>query len=391
MRTTEYLIIGAGAAGSTMGYLLRKAGKDVLTLEMLDARTKNKLCAGLLEPPAERAFFNVFGMTMDEAGLDPQPIVKLHLLCGERELVKPLPNMAADPKAAAPASQLEEKQNNFGEIIRSYLLRGGKAAARKILRHALGYGDHDVASYRALPRKRLDDYLLTRYQENGGQVLDRTTICSLDVKAHVATCIDLRTKEKFTVSYKTLIGADGAASVVRRMLTGKMQNHSLILEASVPLIREETVVEFASGAKGYSWYAPRGEDATLGCGYHELGKKDSGVCRQRLQDFAERLGLKEIKHLRGALLPKGNDVLLQPGEDVYLLGDAAGLADPFTGGGIHYAMVSAQLLTNALLGGEPYEEAMAPYVRNLGKHYGNLGIYFRTACQFISRLGKKVS
>lgn len=389
MRTTEFLIVGAGAAGSTMGYLLRKAGKDVLALEMLDAQSKNKLCAGLLEPPAERAFYNVFGITMDEAGLAPQVVPSLYLLCGERGLVKHLPNATVNAEANVP--QLEEKKTHFGEIIRGFLLRGGKAAARKILHHAAGFGEEEVVSYRVLPRKRLDDYLLNRYRESGGQLLDRTTICSLDVKAHVATCIDLRTKEKFTVSYKTLIGADGAASIVRRMLTGKMQSTALTLEASVPLIRDETVLEFTRGAKGYCWYAPRGEDATLGGGYHELGKKDSRICIQRLQEFAARMGIKEIGHLRGALLPKGNDVLLQPGEDVYLLGDAAGLVDPFTGGGIHNAMISAQALSAALLGGESYEKAMVPYIRNIEKHYGNLGIYFRAAYQFISHLGQKVS
>lgn len=388
MRTTEFLIVGAGAAGSTVGYLLRKAGKDVLALEMLDAQAKNKLCAGLLEPPAERAFFNVFGITMDEAGLAPQTVPSLYLLCGERGVVKHLPNTAFNTEVHAP--QLEEKKNSLGEIIRGYLLRGGKVAARRILHHAVGFGDDEAVSYRVLPRKRLDDYLLKRYRESGGQLLDRTTICSLDVKAHVATCIDLRTKEKFTVSYKTLIGADGAASIVRRILTGKMQNTALTLEASVSLVREETVLEFSQGAKGYCWYAPRGEDATLGCGYHELGKKDSSICRQRLQNLADRMGIKEIRHLRGALLPKGNDILLQAGEDVYLLGDAAGLVDPFTGGGIHNAMISAQVLSASLLGGEPYEKAMAPYVRNIEKHYGNLGIYFRAAYQFISHFGQKV-
>ena len=277
MRTTEFLIIGAGAAGSTIGYLLRKAGKDVLALEMLDAQAKNKLCAGLLEPPAERAFFDVFGITMDEAGLAPQSVTNLHLLCGERGVTKHLPNMAANTEMHAPES--EEKTNRFGGIIRDYLLRGGKTAVRKLLHHALGFREDETVSYRVLPRKRLDDYLLNRYRESGGQLLDRTTICSLDVKAHVAACIDLRTNEKFTVSYKTLIGADGAASIVRRMLTGKMQNTALTLEASVPLVQDETVLEFSQGAKGYSWYVPRGEDATLGCGYHELKKNDSNIHR----------------------------------------------------------------------------------------------------------------
>ena len=40
------LIVGAGLAGASLGFLLRKAGDDVLLLELLDAKEKNKLCGG---------------------------------------------------------------------------------------------------------------------------------------------------------------------------------------------------------------------------------------------------------------------------------------------------------------------------------------------------------
>ncbi|MBQ3320363.1 MAG: NAD(P)/FAD-dependent oxidoreductase, partial [Spirochaetia bacterium] len=43
----EYLIVGGGLAGCSLGYLLRKSGADVLILERLDAKRKDKRCAGL--------------------------------------------------------------------------------------------------------------------------------------------------------------------------------------------------------------------------------------------------------------------------------------------------------------------------------------------------------
>ena len=38
------LIVGAGLAGAALGFLLRKAGDDVLLLELLDAKEKDNLC-----------------------------------------------------------------------------------------------------------------------------------------------------------------------------------------------------------------------------------------------------------------------------------------------------------------------------------------------------------
>lgn len=40
MRDVEFLIVGAGAAGCTLAWLLRQAGREVLLLELRDAREK---------------------------------------------------------------------------------------------------------------------------------------------------------------------------------------------------------------------------------------------------------------------------------------------------------------------------------------------------------------
>ena len=57
----DFLIVGAGLAGSVAGFLLKKAGADVLALELLDAKTKEKLCvpcAGQLSPWEETYYWN---------------------------------------------------------------------------------------------------------------------------------------------------------------------------------------------------------------------------------------------------------------------------------------------------------------------------------------------
>ena len=58
---------------------------------------------------------------------------------------------------------------------------------------------------------------------------------------------------------------------------------------------------------------------------------------------------------RGAYLPSGQSVALgTPGcENLFLIGDAAGLIDPFTGEGIYYALLSAQIAADTILSDVP--------------------------------------
>ena len=65
IRETEYLVVGAGAAGCAFGFLMERAGADVLLLEMKNSRQRAKLCAGILENRAEAAFYDIFGQTAD--------------------------------------------------------------------------------------------------------------------------------------------------------------------------------------------------------------------------------------------------------------------------------------------------------------------------------------
>ena len=90
-RKTEYLIVGAGAAGCTVGYLLKKAGADVLLLKMQDARKRFKLCAGILENRAAAAFHDIFGETVEEAGMAPMSIEKGCAWNGNYEFKRAMP------------------------------------------------------------------------------------------------------------------------------------------------------------------------------------------------------------------------------------------------------------------------------------------------------------
>lgn len=388
MQTTDILVVGAGAAGASLGYLLKQAGRDVLLLEMLDAKKKNKLCAGIIEHRAEQAFTDIFGKTLDEAGLTTMPMETVLVRHDDYEMSRTMPrkNQAVQGETKASAN-VDEKPQGFAASLRNYLQKGGKKAAKMAVKKAIGY-EPGVVSYKALPRKRFDDYLLNSYLEAGGQLLDHTTVRSIDRERQVACCVNLITKETFEIKYNTLVGADGATSIVRRLLTGKRQSATLALEAPVPFTLRETVIYLRPDDHGYFWYIPRGNDATVGCVYHKLGSRDSEI-RKHFASCCADMGVECNAKIRGALIPDGSDVLLQPAENCFLIGEAAGLSDNFTGGGIHYALLSAKALADALQGKTLYDEAMKPHLDAVHKNCSNANIYFAASGKVVEFLGQK--
>ncbi len=116
-------------------------------------------------------------------------------------------------------------------------------------------------SFATVPRKRLDDLLLSGCIRAGVTIRDRTRLVSVNEQEHVATCRDLRTNEDVHISYRSLVGADGATSAVRRLLTGRNQRVAVSLEGVVPTVNDDIVCEFHPAQQGYCWYIPANQRA----------------------------------------------------------------------------------------------------------------------------------
>lgn len=322
------LIVGAGLAGSTLGLMLRMGGVDVLTVELYDARDKDKLCAGVVDPTSIRLFDRVYGTGAFD-GLSPY-------------------------------------------------------AASKAVSRCFDCSYSSSVPFKSLPRKRLDDYCLQRYIDEGGRLIDRVSLVSIDEKGHVATFKDLRSGGRFEVSYLTLVGADGASSAVRRILTGRKQRICPAVQATVPSFGPDFIFEYRPSDVGYCWYLPHSEGATVGCMLHGATGQQ---CRDRLAEFCTDLSI-EVTALRGAPIPEGDDMLLHAGEDAWLVGDAAGLIDAYGGGGIMHALRSSIALADALAGGEPYEAAMEETTTQLENANASLSSKYLNACFLIAAKAK---
>ena len=140
-----------------------------------------------------------------------------------------MPGFGTETDVSGEAGTLEQKC--LGAALRSYLRTGGKALAKKIIMEALGVDFAGGFSFRALPRKRFDDYIRDRFLAEGGRILYHTKVLAVNAEAGLAECMDLQTKERFALRYRYLICADGAVSNVRN------SRREILPDEKIPLLR----------------------------------------------------------------------------------------------------------------------------------------------------------
>jgi len=170
-----------------------------------------------------------------------------------------------------------------------------------------------------------------------------------------------------------LVGADGAASFIRRRLVGIFSKRDLALafgynvkdepdgvdsnkSRADDIANDEVIVRFPKDFTGYLWAFPRPGVMNFGVA-SKLGERTSDELRTLLSKFVcdyydGRMPEPARVSFFGAKIPTldfGTWKGLQATGDAWaLIGDAAGFCDPITGEGIYYAFKSADLLADSL-------------------------------------------
>jgi len=151
---------------------------------------------------------------------------------------------------------------------------------------------------------------------------------------------------------RQLVGADGAYSLVNRAFgvaapralatAGEVNVPRARLTASAPLVVPS--VDYGVVEGGYGWVFPK--DDHLSIGLYTLAPKPRKL-RERLVDYLASKGARPpgdpLEGFRAHRIPVGGFRLRTPDAPVYVVGDAAGLADALTGEGIYHALESGRL------------------------------------------------
>jgi geranylgeranyl reductase family protein len=183
-------------------------------------------------------------------------------------------------------------------------------------------------------RKRLDHFLLLKAAEAGAEVREGETADARELDARI------------------VIGADGCNGVSAKQLElADGVVHGVALEANYPhdaRYARAMVLEIAVIRGGYGWIFPKGDHVNVGVGGNG---EEAPKLRRELRRMCEAYGIDPdaAQETRGYRLPlRLPGTLLARGRTA-VIGDAAGLVDPFSGDGMYEAFLSAQLVADAAL------------------------------------------
>lgn len=201
-------------------------------------------------------------------------------------------------------------------------------------------------------RMRLDQFLLEQARERGTRVIEEVSVRKIYEKDASMVVEDSAGK---IYRSQLLIGADGANSIVSRNLQlNEGIQREIALESEIVLPRETMsqwndmlAIDLFSIWCGYGWIFPKQDHISIGVGGPQK------LFKQIKAYNTTYLGQNEVseyprQHFSGHTLPvrKGFSPLTRG--RALLIGDAAGLLEPFTGEGIGYAVRSGQLAAIAV-------------------------------------------
>jgi geranylgeranyl reductase family protein len=292
-KRADVVVVGAGPAGSMLAYYLAKAGLDVVLLDK--ARfPRGKTCGGGVNVRTQKLIPFDFSPVVEET------ITGIAFTCRFEE---PFVRRSSGP---------------FMFTVR---------------------------------REHFDEFLARRAEEAGVRFFDQTPFLSLEEKdgfGEVSTPAGL-------CSAAYVVGADGSQSAVARK-TGLMQDpaymlavHSEAPTSMVPDWKPDLIhLDWGSVKRSYAYMFPRKYFLSLGAGGIDVpAARIKNYQRAFLATRAQKEGTLSVS-AAGFMIPlRKKRSPIEKGRCI-LIGDAAGLADPFSGEGIFSAVRSAQIAASVL-------------------------------------------
>jgi len=193
---------------------------------------------------------------------------------------------------------------------------------------------------RKCTREQLDKFLYEKVLAEKVKIFENQKIIDIDLEKQ-----KLKT-ENLSFRYQYLIFADGVNGYSKR-LQKQPKRKNVAYEVIFKERSNKPFVNLYFGItkKGYAWVGSSGE-------YINIGFTDQYNAKvnylQLLKAFAKEQGYEiDKKDIKGAFYPSGI-FNLKLSDNVFFVGDAAGLADPFTAEGLYYSFLSSRYAAEAI-------------------------------------------
>jgi len=306
----DVIVVGAGPAGAAAAYYMAKDGLKVIVLEQA-IFPRDKVCGDFVSP-GSLGELTKMGIATLEAFQETHTVDYATIYLSGKPLV-------------AGTFPLVEDMPRYSRVI---------------------------------PRRVLDSLILQAARKAGATVLEGTRLVNFVVQKDWVTVVAAQKEETKTFRTRLIVGADGNNSLVARILTKaswSKTERALVARAyfeGVTGNSSEANVFYGNGSfPGYSWLFPISKnEANVGVGLvggaspeaenpknllTKLIQNDAGMY-SRLKD-AKLKGEIEVAalNLHDAQMPI-------VGDRVMLIGEAAGLVNPYNGEGIQFGLKSAK-------------------------------------------------
>ncbi|MGA1866142.1 MAG: geranylgeranyl reductase family protein [Thermoplasmatota archaeon] len=231
-----------------------------------------------------------------------------------------------------------------------------------------------------IEREMFDQELAKMAAREGAEIWMRAEAISYEDSGD---CVVVRIKvlsETLTVRARVVVAADGFESLVARWAgvetnLGPRDIDICIQYEMVGIDTDDRFTEFFVGRKyvpgGYIWCFPKGHGiANVGLGMNASMVKEPGEPRRYLDDFIRknpRFSKGKITEINGGGVSVSLPIEETVADHLVVVGDAARMIDPLTGGGVYngcYAALQAgKTICEALEKGDTSKAALEPYER----------------------------
>lgn len=225
--------------------------------------------------------------------------------------------------------------------------------------------------------RRKFDYFLLNLSRVSIDFLSNTKFLDVELGVNGVKVLIERSNKREIIKSKYLIGADGALSSVRRKITNKDLTRYLAIQEWIPKIKDIETFDYIlcnEITDFYSWLIPKGNRIVIGSA---LSLNNNTVEKMNLfkRKIREKNGLFIIPSKKESTLltrPKSIEEIALGNNNVFLLGEAAGLISPSTGEGISFALRSGYICAQAINENfenpfEDYKKLCEPLIKEIEK------------------------
>lgn len=194
-----------------------------------------------------------------------------------------------------------------------------------------------------IDRKNLGQWQLKKLEATGAKIKTNARVTKI-AEDHIV----INNLEK--IQFKYLVGADGSSSIARKAAGLETKKKLIAIQYIVPgdiYKKFEIFFNTKLFSLGYAWIFPHKNYASIGCGC----EPNLYSSKDLMAGFSQWLADKKIDVSRGKYeaFPINYDYQGCKFGNIFLIGDAAGLASGLTGGGIYQALVSGEEIAKLIL------------------------------------------